>query len=495
MILSNNIISTINKKTTRLIYRGTILLYGASILCIYDNRFNAATYIIASLIYIIIELIKYKKYPIIRTVGDYFIICTVLAFKDINNAFLFTYFLLPIINSVNYTGKRNRVYILILLYSISYLTLTYFSGTISWADISRQLPVILSIWLLMYSSKILWERNKINRDLLDILLTHQASTAKPHEIYGKIIDRLNDRKTIKSITCFATDNFNRFQLVNSSNYIFQYELSYKNKKRDCGRLKRGDIVTNASFTIDRTAQNTNLILPVLGRELGFDDRHYVFIFVSDTEYRYKDIFTIISLEPFFINLAKYIYTLHSIEEAKQFSREQIIGHYKFVQSAINTMHFIRNRLTPYQTLLDLYDDANANNFPTEITNLLTNTAVRARIELSELLKRSEYLLEKGNDPYNHQELSNISIKKLHGCIRDIWNFYFIDDIKTDSKSKPLSSDNLYVLSNINALNILLTDIIGNINKYYRDEAKCTVSINDTDLCIIFENNFTNHVSA
>ena len=225
MIPNSQIFVNLSYKTTQFLYRGTILLYGACILFLYDNQFSLSIYLIAYTLYILLELIQYNKFPIIRTIYDYIIISVVLLFKDINNALLFTYFLLPIINSINYTGKRNRVYLLILLYTVFYFVLIFSSGTFSIKGTLLQIPVITTIWIISYCSKISWERDKINRDLLDILLTHQSSAAKPYEIYKRIIERVNSRKIIKSISCFSTDGFKTFQLINSSRYIFRYELN------------------------------------------------------------------------------------------------------------------------------------------------------------------------------------------------------------------------------------------------------------------------------
>lgn len=495
MIPNSQIFVNLSYKTTQFLYRGTILLYGACILFLYDNQFSLSIYLIAYTLYILLELIQYNKFPIIRTIYDYIIISVVLLFKDINNALLFTYFLLPIINSINYTGKRNRVYLLILLYTVFYFVLIFSSGTFSIKGTLLQIPVITTIWIISYCSKISWERDKINRDLLDILLTHQSSAAKPYEIYERIIERVNSRKIIKSISCFSTDGFKTFQLINSSRYIFRYELDINNKRQNLKRLKMGGILWNVRFITDKEDQSFNIVLPILDNILGLEGRHFIYIIALDTGFRFQDFFRIIGIEPFFISVSKYIIALQSIEKVKQNTRERIVGHYNFVQSAINTMHFIRNRLTPYQTLLDLHDEASKSNYNPAIAGLLKETADRARIELDALLKRSEYLLEKGNDPYNHQELTSISIKRIHGRIRKIWSMYFTDEIKTNTGSTYSESDNLSVISNINAFDILLTDIIGNIKKHYKAYAKCIITFSDNDICITFENDFTNQNNA
>ena len=495
MIPNSQIFVNLSSKTSQLLYRITILLYSTCILFLYDNKFNISTYIIAYLLYIIFEIILYSNRPIIRTICDYIIICIVLLFKDINNAFLFTFFLLPIINSINYTGKRNRVYLLVGLYTIFYLIISFCSKSISVHGILLQIPIITTIWIISYCSKISWERNKLNRDLLDILLTHQSSTAKPHKIYDKIIERVNTRKIIKSISCFSTDGFEHFQLINSSRYIFRYELNIKNKPHNSKLLKKGGILWNVKFITDKDDQSNNIVLPILDNLLGLKNQHYIYIIALDSGFRFKDFFRILGLEPFFISLSKYIFALQSIEIVMQNTREQIVGHYNFVQSAINTMHFIRNRLTPYQTLLDLHDEANQSNYNSNIIGLLKDTSERARIELDALLRRSEYLLEKRNDPYNHQELKNIGLKSLHGRIRNIWNLYFTDDIKTESSSNYSEIDNLFAVSNVNAFDILLTDIIGNIKKHSKSYAKCMTSFDDSNFCIIFENDFINQNNA
>ena len=43
--------------------------------------------------------------------------------------------------------------------------------------------------------------------------------------------------------------------------------------------------------------------------------------------------------------------------------------------------------------------------------------------------------------------------------------------------------------------IVLTDIIGNIKKHYKAYAKCIITFSDNDICITFENDFTNQNNA
>ena len=82
MIPNSQIFVNLSYKTTQFLYRGTILLYGACILFLYDNQFSLSIYLIAYTLYILLELIQYNKFPIIRTIYDYIIISVVLLFKD-----------------------------------------------------------------------------------------------------------------------------------------------------------------------------------------------------------------------------------------------------------------------------------------------------------------------------------------------------------------------------------------------------------------------------
>ncbi len=159
---------------------------------------------------------------------------------------------------------------------------------------------------------------------------------------------------------------------------------------------------------------------------------------------------------------------------------------RFVNASINTMHFIKNRMTPFQTLLDyLKNDGNIQESPA-YPKLLTNVRKSCDREMKAILERAAYLLEKGNNPFKYQVLSEVDSRSVFTLLRTIWTDTFVEEFDKLTTTGRESAD---VPVNLEGLDVLFSDIIGNIQKYSIEKRFCSFNVQDEVLAITFQNDF------
>lgn len=199
------------------------------------------------------------------------------------------------------------------------------------------------------------------------------------------------------------------------------------------------------------------------------------------------------IEPFFNRVAKVLHNEKKLNDIKRETLKDIANKARFVEQAVNTMHFIRNRLTPYKTLLELLDErkqANSGRLAKEIDKMIQLQCKTARQELNQIIYKANYLLEKNNNPFDYRELSYFSLGRIFSQIRGIWfeSFEEQDFVTTNFNADVAEKYKIY--SNFEGLDILFSDWITNMFKYRNQYAKCEIRIEDTSFKLIFTNDYS-----
>ena len=168
-------------------------------------------------------------------------------------------------------------------------------------------------------------------------------------------------------------------------YTYNVELNEKQIEQ----LSNDKIDLNADITIEDRKIGSNLLIPVNKKSFrnNEDNSEYLFVvtFLSDSE-RFKWI--TLALESPLKRFAKLLYTERIMKKRRREYNEQIKEKGRFVDSAINTMHFIKNRLTSVQTLTDIVNDADFTEDNQTINSLAKETAKRSQIDIDSI--RNKY---------------------------------------------------------------------------------------------------------
>lgn len=101
-----SLINYIQKRLNSLLFRILCITYAIVIISISINQFPQWIYYVAIIIYFILYIIL-NKHSKCRLLIDFIFTLIILWNKDININYCYLFTLLPIINSINYSGRIN----------------------------------------------------------------------------------------------------------------------------------------------------------------------------------------------------------------------------------------------------------------------------------------------------------------------------------------------------------------------------------------------------
>ena len=327
----------------------------------------------------------------------------------------------------------------------------------------------------------------------DFIDRYYLTIGKPHYIYKDAIKLLNrNREFIKNIICFVTnDNYQTLSLVNSSFMI--YNLSFSLQDKDIELLNKGKRLYNMALQCDGYKYNENIIFPVQKDNIPYNEDNCQYLFVVILNEKTSPLIHYLRMEELaylFGRISKVLYVERKFKIKKQEQFELIRKKGRFVDASIKAIHFIKNRLGPIQTLSELCIDRKSYpNKRKEIRTLINKCAKRVQIDLKSITEQAEYIVKRENNPFHYQIKSSMKIEKLYVILRMVWNGAFSKDILIPTEDLWQTNERLQINTNGEALEILFSDIIGNMSKYQKSISSCSFSCSEDELEIKFENDY------
>ncbi|WP_271855974.1 hypothetical protein [Patiriisocius marinus] len=331
--------------------------------------------------------------------------------------------------------------------------------------------------------------NKLNTTLDNFLIKENALD-RIHEIYDILIPIFNDTnyfsKPIIDILCFQILDVD-FKIINGSS--FYYEIEFESKSLIL--RNKESFFKNVNLKLNNKDASENVILRV--KQDTFD---YAFVFILDKESELiitNKTFFYQLLLPFFSRLS-HIFNfkrIQSIDDIKNFNN--IAKKVTYVNNAISSMHFTRNKLSPFTIYLDMMDDYNSDISRSEkerIEPYLKSERKKLRNSLNEILDRANIILEKSNNPFNvlnsmEQPFINVLVKIRESSI------YYLKNSNFEFSFENFNNDSLKnVQVNDTGIDLVLSNWFSNVNKYKADDTYgVTVYENSTHYTVIFHNSY------
>lgn len=340
-----------------------------------------------------------------------------------------------------------------------------------------------------------WNRNERTAFFSDIIDAYYRKQIKPHEIYKNIISAFNQNfgdNLIKDIVCLISfDEFKTFYLVNSSHFIYDFKINISDNAQKIGNI---EFYINVDFFHDNDLEKNNLLFPIkIETKNPSEEGRYAFLVVLSNEESHGKIFKDVGdMQNVFYKLSRVLSNERSIQKHKIKSSELLNDKIKFVENAQETMHFIRNRLTPIQNLIGLIKKKSKySSVPEESYNqLINNSCESSDREIKELIRKAKYFLDDNNNPFKFNVDEQYNIQAIISIVRGHWNAIMQESpLEIDSSTlKNVAECN--ILTNRDAFDILLSDIVGNIKKYNNGYAKCIISSENSYLLVTFLNSFS-----
>ncbi|NVJ46271.1 MAG: hypothetical protein HWE07_04055 [Cytophagia bacterium] len=277
-------------------------------------------------------------------------------------------------------------------------------------------------------------------------------------------------------------------LINSSKFIRSYKV-----QKELGlikKLRESGYETNSPITL--VSQNFTDTLFIRS---SLEGSEFVFLFRLPAS-SFGAINSKLLLF-FFRPICGYLHMVlhYHMEQRKNIDStiERVRKQQNYVLKSMNVMHFVRNKLSPIKTYLNLgqIKPQLEKEKEEEFQILTERSRTKAQRQLSNITKRADFILEKSDNPFIISTVQKRLLNHLFSQIRFNWSSFFdtqdFDIVITEEFSE------INISYNVEVMDIVLVDLLRNMQKY-GSNPKLTF-IEDPKDIIIFLNNKLNSTTA
>lgn len=464
---SLSITDSIIKKSFSIIYRLLITAISIFIICSQSNLFTHWYYYAFIITYLIIYSQFYSqttwKFSLIRLINDCSLIFLILYGKDINQPINYFLIILPIINSPNQSGEKSH-----LLYPMIITMLGLLS---SWKFERIALVPVITLYVINLLRQYRAELLEAKNDLIDLIsqsFTKEYEFRKIHHLYDEILQHFASNKQlcrffeIDILICFLLKN-DQLLLINSSKFISAYEII--NQDKIVSTLKKNGTARDFPIRIMQNTFDKNLY--VMAKD---ENMTLVFTVIVKNEYVLNIGMNLLSyyFRPISDHLLKIIKHYGIVRKSLDDSQSLIKRQQQYVLKSTNAMHYVRNKLTPIKTYLNLdkLDEQIKKMDPITLSafkNIEQKSLRNAKFQLQNIIERADFILEKSDNPFVIKATSTHRINSLFSLIRVNWLSYFDDQKLEIDLSESFQS--IHVNYTPEIMEIVLTDLMSNMKKY------------------------------
>lgn len=458
-------------------YHAVLFALGViSLFLITPIPFAVYIYCIGLAIYVVL-LVICRKIPKLSSLLDYLLINLLIFRASPDGFFLFPLLLLPSARALS-AGQDflgNALCFFLCIGSIMLLShFELFEACVSYILLYGAIDIGF-LWILYMYKRGDVSANKIQ----DEIIQFYSSQEKSYALYDSFLNILNSKdNSFKNIYCFSTHQFKIYRLVNASRLVSDYSISFDS--RQIKELSRG------TFVVDADVKICGKIIHAIAFLVKVEEINYIFVAevsaaISVLDERFYQ------MEFFFSGVAKILYSEYQTTQSTHRQLQNLVQKMSYVRMAVNTMHYIRNRMTPIRLLIDVTADIPEKMREGGVEPMLKKLSRRANIEMDGILKRADYLLNKSNSPY---EYSNQEIKAgaLLDKVRSIWETYYLDSVVAATVDNENDLEEVILQSNLDVIEMLFSEIIGNIQKHSSDIHRCVFNLSpEKKVSIVFIN--------
>lgn len=489
MTRSDSIDST-QKKINSMLFRVTLITYAIIIISNQENIFKSWVYVLSILLFISTYIVCLKR-SFFRLINDFVFIILILWGKDPMNIYIFTFLILPIINSINFSGQKKTGFLYLITYIEFQILFYFYYGKLDniW---TFSLPII-SLWGINTYTNLRLKVKAFREELIetvDNFYLDKEQVKKPYRLYKKFISLINtntdkDNELVGNLYCFTInkDIKDKIVIVNGTSFIWYYKFS---NVEFITNLRKGKPLFNEPVILEGIVYDKNFIIYT---SLDGNEYFYLFTLKRDIPFYYDVIGFYETLEPALIKMSKTLLGEKLLQDIRNEEILKLSEKILYVNRANNMMHFIRNRLGPFANLVKMIEGTDK--IPTEkiepFKQILIDQNKRAQIELRNITDRADDMLEKSKNPFFYSILDNVSVQRTFILLRKSFTYYFPEEeIEIEILASPRKR---YVQLNEEGFEVFLSDWLNNIKKYQKKIIKCTFTEEKNFLEISFVNDY------
>ncbi len=489
----NKFCLNINRFMRSIIYRLILLVYGIILALLFPTLsiYVYITLFCLYFIYIILYLAKSHLNAITRTIVDLVFIAICIWGKPVDNICTIAMLFLPVANAINHTGRGKHSYVYILGLIVIYLGMLLLGNYDNFIiQVIYSLVAFSAFGAIQWLTQRHWIQNNNEALLKDAIEDFYIHGIKHSEIYDRIGQIfIAEKFQFLDMFCFIShDNFNSLFIVNGSRFVYNYSIRLDEIQSQ--EIQNKSICKDISLTIDGNSYSNNIAIvePASSFKDNIDNTSYLFVLCFENNASSAFILLkTISRE--LRRFSQYLYTERIMRLRKKENFEKIKDKGRFVDSAINTMHFIKNRLNSLQTLTDVVNDMDSTNINEGYIEVAKEAAQRSNIDIESILQKAKYLLNKENNPFHYQPMETCKTRKMFATLRQVWENILSNSNITVSNIEQINDESYHIETNMEGVEILFSDIIGNMFKYQKNNSYCNCACDNEFLTIVFKNDF------
>lgn len=327
-------------------------------------------------------------------------------------------------------------------------------------------------------------------DMIDSFFTMKDNVQNSYRIYDKIIEILNSKPipiTIDGIYCFL--NINGLYLYNGSKYVWSYEL--ENVNLSVEPLMQEKIRLHKHMTLILNGQE---IKKCQGYEVIINDGvTYLFVIVAENVSTFTKMFLNITFKTLSVKLAK-LYESERLQKTFETDKMMFLSQKaNYVNAAVSSLHFIRNKLSPMKTFFDIVDDLKMEQDPArkeKIRQYLMRDIDKMKDSFNLMIERANYLLDDSETPFIYTSTHRYTLMELFTEIRSHWQGYHLDEsVISISLLETSEGEGCYLSYNKEGLGLVFDNWISNIRKYSVKSYSLGLKENENNVTILFTNDY------
>ena len=463
--------------------------------CVYyynTNYFSGTTYLISSIIYVILLILNIfnnseKHRGTCRLFMDVAVITVFLYHKDLSQVLNFLPFLLLLSNSNSHSNKNSKFLIFIFLLHLNIFVIDDFVIV----KTHHLIPIIYYVF-----SFITFLRQAFNRVNENIILTignlfiDNVNENNSHRILSKVKNLINGgtlNKIFKVKELFLFVNYNnKLILIKGSKFVKNNNLTFS---FDAKQLIDEFIKKNLQVKKEDFVEIDNIKYEnIYWMKNSIKETDYYFLICLEGESVFLKESIVKKLKPIFEYIARLYFIRNSLTKLNNDASKILKEKITYVLDAQNALHYVKNKLSPITTTVDLMDRYfKKQKDLTDSQKFYIETRLRENnnnYQLRLIIERAELLI-KGVDNIVSQEEKTVSLKQMIDDLRNIWIYHFenLDGLLVDL-------EDLKVKINYNQMlfDFVYTDIVENINKYCDQQTKrVNFSVAGDTIIILFSN--------
>jgi hypothetical protein len=326
-------------------------------------------------------------------------------------------------------------------------------------------------------------------DVIDEFFVTDQNQLKSYSIYKKalpIFNRFPINAELKAIYCFRYFG-GSFFIVNGSKFIYKCDII--DKERLAASIKHDEkLIRDVELRLDGKYVMMREVYPI---KVGGETYLFMLQFLDEEKPSLTSVNSQILYPRFLGRMANVVDSERKRKAIEDDALRTMAVKIHYVDAATDTMHFIRNKLSPltsYFTMMRDYEKAD-DDLKVRILPHLNKAYEKLILSYQLIKRRADIMLEESNNPLVYTQTLPHGIQQLFSEIRSHWQSYGLDEqfIFADLYEKQ-EGQKSFIYYNTDGMFLVLDNWISNMKKHglgYNN--KVTISEAMSNFSVVFEN--------